>query len=66
MGKILLGIRVVDLNYSKISWWGEILRDVLIRILSGSVLGSGYFGVAWGPQKQGWHDKIASTYVIKV
>ena len=26
----------------------------------------GFLWIAWDKKKQGWHDKIAKTYVIKV
>ena len=25
----------------------------------------GFLWVAWDPRKQGWHDKLAGTYVVK-
>jgi uncharacterized RDD family membrane protein YckC len=36
------------------------------KILSGIPCGLGYFWMLWDDQKQCWHDKIASTKVIKV
>jgi uncharacterized RDD family membrane protein YckC len=36
------------------------------KILSGIPCGLGYFWMLWDDQKQCWHDKIASTKVVKV
>jgi uncharacterized RDD family membrane protein YckC len=36
------------------------------KIISGIPCGLGYFWMLWDDQKQCWHDKIASTKVIKV
>ena len=34
------------------------------EIQLGLFLDLGYLWAAWDPQKQGWHDKIAGTFVI--
>jgi len=36
------------------------------KVLSGMILGIGYFMIGWDKKKQGLHDKIAQTYVVKV
>ncbi|HEY92749.1 MAG TPA: RDD family protein [Dehalococcoidia bacterium] len=36
------------------------------KFISTVVLCIGFFWVAGDRQKQGWHDKIANTYVVKV
>jgi uncharacterized RDD family membrane protein YckC len=42
----------------------------LIRGLSGifsiAVFGLGFLWVLRDPERQGWHDRIAGTYVVKV
>jgi uncharacterized RDD family membrane protein YckC len=30
------------------------------------VVGLGFFWIAFDPEKQGWHDKIAGTVVVKL
>lgn len=64
LGKRALGIRVVKTNGSELT-----IVDALIRyvgfILSCLVLFIGVIWVAFDANKQGWHDKIASTYVVK-
>jgi predicted Zn finger-like uncharacterized protein len=42
------------------------LREVLGKFISSILLGIGYLMVAFDNRKQGLHDKIADTYVIKL
>ena len=64
LGKKILGLKVVDLNGNRISL-GKATGRFLASILSGLILGIGYLMVAFNPKKQGLHDQIAGTYVIK-
>lgn len=34
-------------------------------LVSGIVFCLGYFWIIWDDEKQGWHDKIAGTYVVE-
>ncbi|HUE75473.1 MAG TPA: RDD family protein [Chloroflexota bacterium] len=43
---------------------GAIIRYIG-AIVAAIPFGLGYLWVIWDPNKQGWHDKIAGTYVIK-
>lgn len=64
IGNKLLNIRVVRTNGSDLSITQALIRYVGLFI---SVLCL-FIGVIWAafdPNKQGWHDKIADTYVIK-
>ena len=64
LGKRALSIRVVKTDGSELT-----LVDALIRyvgwIVSFICLFIGVIWVAFDANKQGWHDKIASTYVVK-
>lgn len=63
-GKIILGIKVVDFNYNRISFKKSFLRNI-IKNVSGLMLYIGYL-VALGDKKcLTWHDSIAKTYVIR-
>jgi len=64
VGKIALGIQVTDLNGNRISF-GRALGRNLAEILSALILGIGYIMVAFTPKKQGLHDMIAGTLVVK-
>jgi RDD family len=65
IGGIICQLRVVRTD-------GEPLRfiDSLVRGLSSmfsiAALGLGCFWILRDPERQAWHDKIASTYVVKV
>jgi len=64
LGKKILGLKVVDLDGKKITF-GRASGRWLASILSGFILGIGYLMVAFTAKKQGLHDMIAGTYVIK-
>jgi uncharacterized RDD family membrane protein YckC len=64
LGNRALSIRVVKADGSELT-----ITDALIRylglLLSFFCLFIGVIWVAFDANKQGWHDKIASTYVVK-
>lgn len=64
LGKKILGLKVVGLDGEKITF-GRASGRWLASILSGFILGIGYLMVAFTAKKQGLHDMIAGTYVIK-
>ncbi len=64
VGKIALGIQVTDLNGNRISF-GRALGRNLAEILSALILLIGYIMVAFTAKKQGLHDMIAGTLVVK-
>lgn len=65
VGKMILGLKVVDTNGQKIGFGKVALREIVGKWISGLVLGLGYLWVAFDEKKQGWHDKIAGTVVVK-
>ncbi len=64
LGKMALGIKVVNAAGSVPGLGCAALREVLGKIVSAIALWLGFLWVIWDKQKQGWHDKIASTYVV--
>jgi len=64
-GKILLGLKIVDANGNKISYSTALIRYIS-TIISSLLLGIGYLLIIFDDRKQALHDKLASTYVIKV
>ena len=62
-GKYVLGLKIVEENGNKLN-----VKDAIIRylgyIVSGIAIGIGFFWIGFDKKKQGWHDKIAKTYVI--
>lgn len=65
-GKMALRIKVIRTDGSPVTYGRAVLREVLGKFLSSILLGIGYLMVAFDSQKQGLHDKIADTYVIKL
>jgi uncharacterized RDD family membrane protein YckC len=66
LGKMMLGLRVVDTNGQKIGFGKAALREIIGKWISAFIFGLGYLWVAFDEKKQGWHDKIAGTFVVKV
>lgn len=64
VGKIALGIQVTDVNGGRISF-GKALGRTLAKILSGLILYIGFIMAAFTEKKQGLHDMIAGTLVVK-
>ncbi len=65
LGKMLVGIKVVDVQGNRPGLTSAALREILGKLVSAIVFYLGFFWIAWDRQKQGWHDKIAITYVVK-
>ncbi|HKR98689.1 MAG TPA: RDD family protein, partial [Candidatus Dormibacteraeota bacterium] len=65
IGQKLLHLRVVDVrNGARISVGRAALR-FLGYLINGFVFDLGFMWAGWDPQKQGWHDKIAGTFVVR-
>ena len=65
-GKMALRIKVIRTDGSQIGYGRAALREVPGKFISTILFGIGYLMVAFDSQKQGLHDKIADTYVIKL
>lgn len=63
-GKMALGIRIVKTDGSPISFGVAILRYIGYWV-SSIILYIGFLMIAWDSKKQGLHDKIAGTYVVR-
>jgi uncharacterized RDD family membrane protein YckC len=63
-GKMLLGLRVIQASGEPMTPGIAFLRWVGY-LISGLVFCLGFFWVAFDGRKQGWHDKIAVTVVIR-
>lgn len=64
VGKIVLQIYVTDLEGQRLSF-GRASGRWLGSILSGILLGIGYIMVAFTEKKQGLHDFLAGTFVLR-
>lgn len=64
LGNKIMKIRVVRTDGSALSFKYAFLR-YLGFLLSGVVFFLGFAWMLWDKKKQGWHDKVAKTIVIK-
>lgn len=65
-GKMALRIQVIRSDGTPMSYGRAFLREIIGKFVSSILLGIGYLMVAFDRQKQGLHDRIAGTYVIKL
>jgi uncharacterized RDD family membrane protein YckC len=65
LGKMVFGLRVVDLKSEKLSWRTILFREWIGRFISATII-VGYIVVAFLPKKQGIHDLFTDTSVIHV
>ena len=73
IGKMAVGIKVVRTDnglapgWGKSFWrWGLPTVVNLIPLVGAFVSLLVYVSLLWGKNRQGWHDKVAETYVVKV
>jgi uncharacterized RDD family membrane protein YckC len=64
-GKMLFGLRVIQISGEKMTLGVAFLRWVGC-LVSGLVFLLGFIWIAFDGRKQGWHDKIAATLVIRI
>ncbi len=63
IGKIIMGIKVVDEQGEKISFLNATGR-YLAKIISAAILFIGFIMAAYDVNRQALHDKLAKTFVI--
>jgi uncharacterized RDD family membrane protein YckC len=64
IGKKVMGLKVIAVDGGELTIGKAIVR-VIGYAISAIVIYLGFLWVIWDPNKQGWHDKIAGTYVVK-
>jgi uncharacterized RDD family membrane protein YckC len=65
VGGIVLNLQVVREDGLPISFLTAFVRSVA-AVFSAFVFFLGFFWIGWDGQKQGWHDKIAGTVVVRL
>jgi uncharacterized RDD family membrane protein YckC len=63
IGKGMMNIRVISTDGASISVGKGIIRYIGY-IISGLIFSLGFIWIAFDGKRQGWHDKIAGTYVV--
>lgn len=64
-GKMTFNAIIVDVNTLQPPKRWQLIARYLSYYLSLLGFGWGFFSIAWHPKKQGWHDLIANTVVIR-
>ncbi len=65
-GKIALNIKIVKVDGNQVGFGTALIREVIGKFISSLIILLGYIWILFDGKRQGWHDKIASTYVVKV
>jgi uncharacterized RDD family membrane protein YckC len=65
LGMSVMGIKVVDARTGEAIDYSRAFVRSLGRLVASLVCALGYLWVIWDKEKQGWHDKIGTTYVVR-
>ncbi len=65
VGKKVFGMKVVREDGAPIGFGRSLLRHTVGYWVSAAVFGLGFIWIGFDPHKQGWHDKMAGTYVVR-
>src|SRR5580704_7671584 len=65
LGQRMLGLHVVDAATGQNIGLGRSIGRYVGFVISGIALDIGFIWAAFDGRKQGWHDKIASTFVVR-
>jgi uncharacterized RDD family membrane protein YckC len=64
-GKMVIGARIVDARSGNVPSRRQLVIRYLGYFVSMLPLFLGLMWVGWDPRKQGWHDKLAGTVVVR-
>lgn len=64
-GKKLVGIQVITQSGEPADFFTMLVREWIGKSISGLVGGLGLLWILIDPERQAWHDKLMTTYVIK-
>jgi uncharacterized RDD family membrane protein YckC len=65
VGGIVVNLQVVRQDGQPLGFLAAFVRS-LAAFFSAAILFLGFFWIGWDPAKQGWHDKIAGTVVVRL
>ena len=65
-GKMVISARVVDADTGGPPSTGRLIARYFGYFISTLPFGLGFLWIAWDARKQGWHDKLAGTVVVRV
>jgi len=64
-GKMILQLKILDASTGKNLTIGQSIGRYLAYFPASIIFMLGIFWVAWDKKKQGWHDKLANTVVVR-
>jgi len=64
LGKLAVGIRIVDERGRKAPFGASLLRETVGKLTSTFFCGLGFLMAAWDDRGQALHDRMARTYVV--
>ncbi|MFO7320399.1 MAG: RDD family protein [Chloroflexota bacterium] len=64
IGKMVMNIRVVKTNGMPLTA-GDVIVRYIGYYINTALYGLGWFWAAFDGQRQGWHDKLAGTVVVR-
>lgn len=64
-GKMAIKIRILDASTGEKASLGQLIGRYLAYFLSMLPFCLGFFWIAFDQRKQGWHDKLSGTVVVK-
>jgi uncharacterized RDD family membrane protein YckC len=65
IGKTICKLKVINAKGERIGFVNALGRNTA-KLLSSLVLGMGFLSIFWNKRRQGWHDEMAKTFVIKI
>ena len=64
-GKLVLRMRVVKEAGQRAGFGTMLVREWIGKWISGIILGLGFLWILFDRDRQGWHDKLMTTYVVE-
>ena len=64
-GKMAISAKIVDAKTGNKPSTGQFIGRYFAYLLSSIPLGLGFIWIAFDKKKQGWHDKLAGTVVVR-
>lgn len=63
--KHYLGMYVIRQNGERAGFWTMLIREWIGKLVSGLFYFIGFLWILLDKERQGWHDKMARTYVVE-
>ena len=65
-GKMVIHSKIVDAKTGEKPTLGQYIGRYVAYFISAIFLGLGFLWIAFDKRKQGWHDKLAGTVVVRI